>query len=288
MRFWKAFVVFIALAALTWFGVCRPYSIPMGGMEPTLYKGDKVLVLKRWCDRALRPGDIVVYSTGTGGDTTDVRSYSEQCVARIAGMPGDTLTLDSAMRMIDAAGKPVAYTRELYTYDSSYDRRIAQQLTRHDFGSSELLGYSGDNFVRALTRQECEFLKRANPDDLDIRPVECNRAGETVQLVIPTKGERIDVTPDNIHILCQALTRFEHCTARVEGDKLIVNGQPAAALIFGRDYYWLQSVNVMDLNDSRQCGIMPRSAFDGRVALTLFSWSPIAGTRWDRLFRSVQ
>lgn len=288
MKFWKAFILFVCLAAVVWFAVCRPYSIPMGGMEPSLCRGDKVLVVKRWCDRALRRGDMVVYTVPSDVQGGVAGAFAGQAVARVVGMPGDTIVLDSAFRPVEAAGRPLPYAREFYRYDSSYDSRVAELLAKHDFGVSELLGYSGDDFVRALTVEECEFLKRANPDDLGIRPLASGAPEGSVTLVIPKKGRRVDVTPANMMLLCQALRRYEGCEADTVGGKLVVGGQAVAALVFGRDYYWLQSENVADLNDSRRCGIMPRSAFDGRLVTTLFSHSPAAGVRWNRLFRPVR
>lgn len=288
MKFWKAFLLFVAVAAVAWFAVCRPYSIPMGGMEPSLYRGDKVLVVKRWCDRALHRGDMVVYSVPQDVQDGSAGAFAGQCVARIVGMPGDTIVLDSASRPVEIGGRPSAYARELYRYDNSYDSRVAELLRKYDFGMSELLGYSGDDFVRALTVDECEFLQRANPDGLALRPLAPGGGEGATALVIPKKGRRVDVTPGNMALLCQALRRYEGCDADTVGGKLVVGGQAVAALVFGRDYYWLQSENVADLNDSRRCGIMPRSAFDGRLVMTLFSWSPSVGVRWNRLFRHVQ
>ena len=104
-RFWVALAIFAAVAAAAWLGICRPYTLPMGGMEPTLYRGDKVLVVKRWCDRRLRRGDVVVYDAPIGGDGTGRAAATEQCVARVAAMPGDTIHLDSAMCLTDGDGR---------------------------------------------------------------------------------------------------------------------------------------------------------------------------------------
>ena len=287
-RFWVALAIFAAVAAAAWLGICRPYTLPMGGMEPTLYRGDKVLVVKRWCDRRLRRGDVVVYDAPIGDDGTGRAAATEQCVARVAAMPGDTIHLDSAMCLTDGDGRQLPYRRMLYAYDSRYDTAVTAMLRRHDFGLCELLGYSGDDFVRALTGDEAHFLRLANPDGLGIRPMHTPQPGRCATVVIPAKGQRIDVTPGNMHLLCQALRRYEDCAAEVAGGRLIVDGREAKALIFGRDYYWLQSENVMDINDSRLCGLMPREALDGRVAVTLFSHSPSQGVRWRRIFSPVQ
>ena len=131
-------------------------------------------------------------------------------------------------------------------------------------------------------------LLKESVDGLGIRPMHTPQPGRCATVVIPAKGQRIDVTPGNMHLLCQALRRYEDCAAEVAGGRLIVDGREAKALIFGRDYYWLQSENVMDINDSRLCGLMPREALDGRVAVTLFSHSPSQGVRWRRIFSPVQ
>ncbi len=285
MRFWKTLAVLIALAAWVWLAVCRPYSIPMGGMEPSFFKGDNVLAFKKWCDRNLRKGDFVVYSTQSEGTGKQIRL----CVARIAAMPGETLLMDSTRSKIAKAnGEPLPYEREIYLYNNKYDNQVAGMLSKYGFANNELLGQDGEYSARTLTKQEYEFLKRACPDDLELHAAKTETHGKTSEIIVPKKGQRIYVTPGNMEMLCQALTKYEKCTAEIDSGKLIVNGKPVAALIFGRDYYWLQSVNVTDLNDSRTCGLMPRSAFEGRVQLTLFSWSPNHGVCWDRVLRRVK
>ncbi|GAB4203801.1 MAG: hypothetical protein OHK0022_28380 [Roseiflexaceae bacterium] len=73
-------------------------------MVPTFANGDRVLVLRRWPRRWLRRGQIVLVRRALIGPPA-ARAPEEFFVKRVAGMPGETLTLD-AMPSFTADGMP--------------------------------------------------------------------------------------------------------------------------------------------------------------------------------------
>jgi signal peptidase I len=97
----SAVVVLVAvlLAVLLRLFVVQSYFIPSGSMEPTLQKGDRILVNKLSYDlHGVHRGDIVVFS----------RPPAENCggpvvadlVKRIIGLPGETISLSGKGRVV--------------------------------------------------------------------------------------------------------------------------------------------------------------------------------------------
>ena len=65
------------------------YSVPFEGMEPSLHKGERILVNK-WNYKRVKRGDIIVFhdpSTSEGDKTL---------VGRVMAMPGDVIYMDHA------------------------------------------------------------------------------------------------------------------------------------------------------------------------------------------------
>lgn len=286
-KFGKAFILFLLLAMVIWIGICRPCSVPMDGMEPALYGGDKVLMLNRWCDRSLRSGDMVVYNAYID-DGEENRWHEEQAIARIAELPGDTVFLNNERLLLDSAGQVVPFSRDLYIYNSRYDDRVLEIIRRRDWGVSELAGYEGDGFVRSFTADEAYFLSKAIPEDLDIRLLRDDSLYEAMPVVVPKKGIPVKVNRNNIYLLKDALVRYENCVAEIKDASLYVNGKKAGSIVFGRDYYWLKSENVMDMFDSRSQGYVPSDNISGRLTVIFFSRQKDGDIRWNRMFDIVE
>lgn len=288
MKFGKAFILFLLLAIVVWWGVCRPCSVPMGGMEPALYKDDKVLLLNKWCDRELRTGDMVLYDAFIA-DSSDKRiGYKEQVIARIAACPGDMISLNSDNMLLDSTGTVIPYSRDFYVYSSKYDDRVMQIIDRRNWGVSELVGYEGTDFVRPFTASEAYFLSKAIPEDLDLRQLRCDTSYTILNVMIPQKGKFVEVTENNMNLLLDALVRYEKCSAEIRDNRLYVNGKRAKRIIFTKDYYWMKSENVMDVYDSRMLGFVPYDEIKGRLAVVFFSRDNDGKIRWNRLFDKVK
>lgn len=288
MKFGKAFILLLIVAIVVWWGVCRPYTVPMGGMEPALNRGDKVLVLNRWCDRSLEVGDMVLYDALiVDSGETNVR-YMEQSIARVAALPGDTIRVAAGNMIAGADGRIIPYARELYSYASRLEDRVSEIIDKYQWGFNDLYGYEGDRFIRSFTKDEAYFLSRSIAGGLDLKPLREDVPVEYAEVVVPKRGLEIEVTEGNMVLLRDALIRYENCAAEIIDGKLLVNGRKAGKLIFGRDYYWVKSENVIDLYDSRKVGFVPENSISGRLTLLFFSSKPDGTFCWNRLFRTVE
>ncbi|MBS1744268.1 MAG: signal peptidase I [Bacteroidetes bacterium] len=105
-------------------------------------------------------------------------------------------------------------------------------------------------------------------------------------LIIPKKGMKIELTPDN-------LIRYERCIQVYEGNKfenrngqIFINDQPATSYTFKMDYYWMMGDNRHNSLDSRYWGFVPEDHVVGKASLIWFSWE--GGPRWKRIFNSIK
>ena len=105
-------------------------------------------------------------------------------------------------------------------------------------------------------------------------------------IVIPKKGETIQLTADNY-------IRYQRCIAADEGNKIAftngkvyINDKEAATYTFKMNYYWLMGDNRHNSLDSRYWGFVPEDHVVGKASLIWFSWEK--GPRWKRLFRSIK
>jgi len=85
------FVAYLALYALLAIVLVnftlffRPMSLPTSSMEPTIFQGEQVIVLRSWLMGPVHRGDIVVFPAPWNS--------SENYIKRIVGLPGDRLHL---------------------------------------------------------------------------------------------------------------------------------------------------------------------------------------------------
>ncbi len=105
-------------------------------------------------------------------------------------------------------------------------------------------------------------------------------------LIIPKKGARIELTPDN-------LIRYQRCIEVYEGNKLenrggqvFINGEQTNTYTFKMDYYWMMGDNRHNSLDSRYWGFVPEDHVVGKASLIWFSWE--GGPRWKRLFNRIK
>jgi signal peptidase I len=79
---------------------------------------------------------------------------------------------------------------------------------------------------------------------------------------------------------------YEKNQFEMQGDKFILNGQPASNYTFKMNYYWMMGDNRQGSQDSRYWGFVPEDRVVGKAWLIWFSWE--GGPRWSRLFRTVK
>jgi len=112
-------------------------------------------------------------------------------------------------------------------------------------------------------------------------------------LVIPKKGTRIALTPENFPLYKKIIVDYEKNALQTTADTFIINGKETHTYTFQKDYYWMMGDNRHQSEDSRFWGFVPD---DHIVGKPIFIWFSIKGInqglknwriRWDRIFTTV-
>lgn len=286
--------------------VTSSYLIPSDGMENTLYRGERILVNKwsyglrlplmawwgyhRWAPRRAHKEDILVFNN-PAHHTEPVISRREVFIGRCTGTPGDTLLVDSLFAVVPE--ETMAPDQKfLFAYPPDREAELDTLLARLSI-RSPLLGSDSTQRIRSFSRYEYYLLQQAIDGPCWIAPAEPRDPVQTLHaLVVPGRGTTLRVRPWNRTLLCNTLLLHEGRDARIEGDTLYVDGQPAETCTFTKDYYWVTANNASNLSDSRLFGFVPEDHLIGRAARIWLSKEEdtglLNGYRWERMGMEVK
>ncbi len=282
--------------------------IPSAGMENSLFRGERILVNKwsyglrlplmsifsyhRWRERKVGKEDIVVFNN-PASTTQPVIDRREVFISRCAGVPGDTLLIDSLFTIVSSQSVAEPDRKRLYTYPKAREEQLDSLLSILSITPNELMGQDSVNNVRSFSRYEYYLLEQAMNGSNWIQPLESDREKQVINpLIIPRKGMAIRVYPWNRTLLRNTLVLHEGKQAEIKNDTLYVDGRPAQHYYFSKDYYWMVSNNSVNLSDSRLFGLVPQDHIIGKASLIWFSKESntnlFEGYRWNRFLHPVR
>lgn len=99
-------------------------------------------------------------------------------------------------------------------------------------------------------------------------------SGQIWPLVVPGEGTYVRITPWNVRLYALTINRHEGVHATVQSDSLCINGRKVGYYRFHRNYYWMQSGDQANFNDSRTLGFVPHDFLQGRVQCIFYSLDP--------------
>ena len=228
----------------------------------------------------------------------------ENYVKRCVGLPGQTLEIRNHIVYLD--GKPNKEPENVqYTYRLKLKQAIPDEvmedlgISMEDLTSLNTLGYMPltEHAVASLQgRKDIVESVTLNTDanDLEIYPLNGNKhwtRDNYGPVWIPKKGEKIQLTLDNIAIYERPIKVYENNDLQIRDGKIFINGQEARDYTFKMDYYWMQGDNRHNSADSRYWGFVPEDHIVGKPIFIWWSSDPdrhgIGGIRWSRLGRIV-
>ena len=257
IEFWKN-LLFAAVAAL----IIKTFLIetsrvPTGSMEKTIMVGDFLFVNKfiygsssprtiLFTDvklpyfqlpalREPKRGNIVVFEYP--GDRDELSpAIINNYVKRCIGVPGDTIEVVDKVVFVNGKEAP-----------------RAQQIQ-----------YITDYCTPKGVINSHIFPKGAHFNEDNYGPV-----------VVPRKGEVINLTTDNIDQWLTIIDReFGDNVVTVEGNQIMIKGKPVTSYILKQDYFFMMGDNRDDSADSRYWGFVGRDKIIGQALMIYWSWDP--------------
>jgi signal peptidase I len=241
----------------------------------------------------------------------------ENYVKRCVGLPGDNLSIKNRQLMINGEAIPdpegVMYsyliaTKSSTTLDKIYDEFKTNMNDRNrgvingmpatisSFKASEIEKMKTWSDVIAIEPQIDSIPKEslAYYPNVDMAPFNTWTIDNFGPIHIPAKGEKIDLTPENIALYKRVITSYENNTWEEKNGAIYINGQAATTYEFKQDYYWMMGDNRHQSADSRYWGFVPEDHIVGKPVFTWFSkagnpqYHDHSGIRWNRMFRTVK
>lgn len=278
MNFKKALLISVAILAFVWAFICRPYKINSYGMEDTLQYGDCILTLRKFADRKLEAGDVILYKGEIDGRQAIISG-------RIKAMPGDSLFIIQEKLMTSADGHRLKFKTELYSYPIKQEDNMLAILKRLGI-RSELAGMRDNSFLRSFTKTEAESVNQASEGAFQLEP--CYSTIYTPRrMKVPAKGDEISVDSNNIEIISLTLKNNTDKEIELSDGKLFTKGKKIDKIKFTEDYIWISGDNMLCTTDSRTLGFIPKDKIIGRVIFRWFS-SDEDGVHTERIFDIIQ
>ncbi len=232
-------------------------------------------------------------------------NYIKRCVAT----PGDTLTMVSGEIFIngepfDTGNENIQYQHIVRTDGTPLNQRALENM---GINRNEIMSYSSTEYFIPLTKSNAEALS-GFPNVLSVTKWE-NRKGNFSPyvfphnpayrwnedyfgpLVIPAKGETVEIDTINISKYKRIIEAYEGNTLDISENGIFINGEKTGSYTFQMDYYFMVGDNRHNSLDSRYWGFVPK---DHIVGSPVFIWlsldqnrSGLSKIRWNRLFSGI-
>ena len=226
-------------------------------------------------------------------------------VKRCLGLPGETLQIKDGIVYVDGKAVPQPERVQYLYYVETDGTPITDELYDELGISMEDRRGSGNQYMLLLTEEMkktleskpwVQFVQRIQPDPgetLYTYPVGTDYGWTHANygpIWIPKKGEKIDLTLENLPLYERCIRNYECNTLEVKGNQILINGQPATSYTFKMDYYWMQGDNRDNSLDSRFWGFVPEDHIVGTPSIILISFDKDhtlfnGGIRWNRIFK---
>ena len=232
--------------------------------------------------------------------------YVKRCVA----VAGDTLVVKDGLVWVNGVKEPDYPGRQL-TYQVITTGSRINQLKLEQLGlnlselyfDSRLPGYP----MMPLTEEMLEKVKAlSNVTDVTLNLEQFPATGQDTgifpftgktrwtcdyfgPLWIPQKAVTVALDKDNLPLYERIIRDYEHNTLQVNGEEILINGEPATTYTFKQDYYFMMGDNRHNSLDSRYWGFVPEDHIVGKPSIiwlsTDSSKSFPKSIRWKRFFK---
>ena len=234
----------------------------------------------------------------------------ENYVKRCIGIPGDKLEVRDCQVYINGQ-KAVNPDRIQFMYLVSHPNGL--QLSKKErkslnINEEDMQQVDINRYVYRLNAEQKKLIEKKGFDvqllsddagkyDPDIFPHDSNYRWNKDffgPLTIPQKGMTVQLTPGNIALYEKVIRNYEGHDLKVDGDRILIDGQEATSYTFAMDYYFMMGDNRHNSADSRFWGFVPEDHIVGKASIVWLSidkfktWSDKGKVRWKRMFRKIR
>ena len=234
----------------------------------------------------------------------------ENYVKRCIGIPGDKLEVRDCQVYINGQ-KAVNPDRIQFMYLVSHPNGL--QLSKKErkslnINEEDMQQVDINRYVYRLNAEQKKLIEKKGFDvqllsddagkyDPDIFPHDSNYRWNKDffgPLTIPQKGMTVQLTPDNISLYEKVIRNYEGHDLKVDGDRILIDGQEATSYTFAMDYYFMMGDNRHNSADSRFWGFVPEDHIVGKASIVWLSidkfktWSDKGKVRWKRMFKKIR
>lgn len=188
---------------------------------------------------------------------------------------------------------------------------------RYEISDIYLSGVKGDNGPYVHTAQASEAsieklknnsniisIERTHYDAIEnnkaifgAKPGRASSVDNFGPIYIPEEGKTVAINPESLPYYKRIIEVYEgyemgrERDITVNGNEILMNGEPLTEYTFEQDYYWLMGDNRHNSQDARAWGYVPFNHVVGKPVFVWFSKDAnvpgLAGIRWDRVFTTV-
>jgi len=253
----------------------------------------------------VKHNDIVVfnYPAEYKDHPTDLRTYY---VKRCVGLPGDTLSIMNKIIYINRKKLPFKGQQQTSFYiktNTAINQRVFYQNDVNDFTQVKGGYLVNCQLESARKLGQLPFIEEVREQTYQPGQNTGQMFGDYQEkwnidnygpLYIPKTGDKITLDKKTLHIYGQAIVNFENLeSAKLESDRLLVNGQVVNEYTFKQDYFFMMGDNRHNSLDSRSWGFVPEDHIVGKPLFVYWSTSDnknenyFSRIRWNRFLKWV-
>ncbi len=230
-------------------------------------------------------------------------NYIKRCVA----IPGDTLVVIDNNVIVNGKAQPeFKGIQRFYRVKTNGSPINPKTLQKMGIEKGQASVSNNPNYTFPITKENAEILK-ALPGILSVEPLHAFSPGYYDRdifphspnydwnmeyygpLVIPSKGENIILTLDNLPLYEKIIGTYEENELKVADSTIYINGEVANSYTFKMDYYFMMGDNRHSSADSRFWGFVPEDHIIGKPKVVWLSVDKeYGGIRWNRFFKVVR